>query len=157
MSGDEIHLDTNKGIAQLVFERVEKPVSKTYSGAFSDEFDYRGMGEYSTRYEKDMRKLEQKADEIAGIEKRMYGNVLEIMAIFAAIFSLVNINLCGALAEASAVQVIVLNLVTIGSFAVLAALIMTVLKPKERYILVTPWVVAVLAFAAAIALASCLM
>ena len=153
VSGNEIRLDCGKGIAQMVFEKVDAPVTEAYEGAFSEEFDFRGMGEYSDVYSEDVRKLEEKADEIAGIEKRMYGNVLALMAIFAAIFSLVNVNLSGIMAQTPVTQTIVINLVTVGSFAILAALIMAVVKPKGLSAKVVPWVVALLAFSVAIAVA----
>ena len=35
--------DRARGIAQLVFERVEGEVEHSYNGAFADEFDYRGV------------------------------------------------------------------------------------------------------------------
>ena len=138
VSGNEIRLDCGKGIAQMVFEKVDAPVTEAYEGAFSEEFDFRGMGEYSDVYSEDVRKLEEKADEIAGIEKRMYGNVLALMAIFAAIFSLVNVNLSGIMAQTPVTQTIVINLVTVGSFAILAALIMAVVKPKGLSAKVVP-------------------
>lgn len=39
-----IALDCARGIAQLVFERVDGEVEHPYDGAFTDEFDYRGVG-----------------------------------------------------------------------------------------------------------------
>lgn len=39
-----IALDCSRGIAQLVFERVEGDVERPHDGAFADEFDYRGVG-----------------------------------------------------------------------------------------------------------------
>lgn len=45
MTSDEIRLDTAKGIAALTFERLQAP-ARRHEGAFSDEFDYRGMGQY---------------------------------------------------------------------------------------------------------------
>lgn len=38
-----IALDCSRGIAQLVFERVEGEVEHPYNGAFADEFVYRGV------------------------------------------------------------------------------------------------------------------
>lgn len=154
VSSDVIELAAGAGIAQLVFERVERPVSAPYDGAFSDEFDYRGMGDYESAYGGEMRRIEKKAREIEGVEKRMYGNVLALMSVVAAIFSLVNVNICGAMASASAAQVIVMSLATIGSFSLLVALIMVVVRPKGRYALVAPWALAVVAFAAAVVVAA---
>ena len=44
VSQGAIALDCVCGIAQLVFERVEGEVEHPYNGAFTDEFDYRGVG-----------------------------------------------------------------------------------------------------------------
>lgn len=44
VSQGAIALDCARGIAQLVFERVEGEVEHPYNGAFTDEFDYRGVG-----------------------------------------------------------------------------------------------------------------
>lgn len=153
VSGSIINLETSKGLAQITFERLEKAASTPYAGAYTDEFDFRGLGDYANSYEKDIERLEKKADEVAGIEKRMYGNVLALMTVFAAIFSLVNVNLSGAMSGASANMIIILNLATIGSFSLLAALIIAVVRPKERFAKIAPWVVALAAFGAAVALA----
>lgn len=40
---DTIVLDCARGIARLVFERVEGEVEHSYNGVFADEFDYRGV------------------------------------------------------------------------------------------------------------------
>lgn len=67
VSGSIIQLSTSKGIAQVTFERLEQPATSPYAGAFSDEFDYRGLADYSSAYEKDMQRLEEKADEVVRI------------------------------------------------------------------------------------------
>ena len=59
----------------------------------------------------------------------MYANVLALMAIFAAIFTLVNVNVVAAGKCLS--QVLVLNLTTVGSFGALVALITAVVKPRN--------------------------
>lgn len=59
VSGDVIVLDTKKGIAQLVFERLDQPTDAPYGGAFSDEGAFRGLGDYESRYEHDLKKVEE--------------------------------------------------------------------------------------------------
>lgn len=96
--------------------------------------------------------IDKKTDEVRDIEKHMYANVLALMAIFAATtFTLVNVNVVAAGKCLS--QVLVLNLTTVGSFGALVALITAVVKPKERWARITPWIVAVAAFAVAILMA----
>lgn len=82
--------------------------------------------------------IDKKTDEVRDIEKHMYANVLALMAIFAAIFTLVNVNVVAA--GKCLPQALVLNLTT-------------VVKPKERWARITPWIVAVAAFAVAILVA----
>lgn len=151
MSSDQITLSTSDGIAQLVFETVEGDVEHPYEGSFSDELDYRGLGGYKDIYANEIEMIDKKTDEVRDIEKHMYANVLALMAIFAAIFTLVNVNVVAAGKCLS--QVLVLNLTTVGSFGALVALITAVVKPKERWARITPWIVAVAAFAVAILIA----
>ena len=109
------------------------------------------MGDYRNIYQSEVRKIESKADEVLGIEKRMYANVLALMAIFAAIFTLVNVNIQAL--SASSPLILTVNFATVGSFAFLVGLIALVVKPRERVWYVVPFVVGVLAFAAAIVFA----
>lgn len=55
VSAGEIMLDAPHGIAQVSFERVEKPVVGSYAGAFQDEMEFRGMGDYTHVYEEQMK------------------------------------------------------------------------------------------------------
>ncbi len=153
VSADEIVLDTAKGIAQITFEDVGGVVEHPYHGAFSDEFDYRGLGGYSDIYASDIKKLEKKEDEVKGIEKRMYGNVLALMAIFAAIFSLVNINVQLLAANEAAMLIVVVDLATMGSFAFLAGIIVLVLKSERKSVCFALWALAALAIAISVAIA----
>lgn len=70
-------------------------VAHPYHGAFSDELNFNGLADYSDVYAGELKKVEDKKKEIANIESRIYGNVLALFAIFAAIFTLVNVNAGG--------------------------------------------------------------
>lgn len=129
ISSARIQLRADGDIAQLVFERVERPVEQPYQGAFADEMSFSGMGSYGDAYEAEMQVVEQKVEEARQIERRMYANVMAIMAVFAAIFTLVNVNM--AVAAAGLESVLVMNLATIGSFAVLIGLIAQVSRPDK--------------------------
>ena len=50
------------------------------------------MGRYEDVYREEIERVESTADEIKSVEKRMYGNVMAIMAILAGIFTLVSVN-----------------------------------------------------------------
>ena len=113
ISSDVINLDTSKGLAQVAFERVDG-VRLPYEGAFSGEFNFRGLGDYSDIYKNEIEKLERAKDEIKSLEHRLYANMLTLMAIFAAIFTLVNIN-ANAMSVGSA-GMVVINLMVLGGF-----------------------------------------
>lgn len=131
VSGDVIALHVGAGLAQLVFERVEQPVLAPYKGSFSDEMDFSGMGTYTDVYGAEMHAVEKKVDEVKDIERRMYANVMAIMAVFAAIFTLVNVNM--AVASAGLESVLAMNLATVGSFSVLVGLIVRISKQEKSH------------------------
>lgn len=150
ISAGEISLSAVDGLAQVSFERVDKPVEKTYDGTFQAEMDYSGMGKYTGAYEAQMRGIEKKADEVKGVERRMYANVIAIMAIIAGIFTLVNVNVQAIGGDLS--SVLVANLSTVGSFAALVALIAPLAWKRDKTAIM-PLCVAAVCFAAAIACA----
>lgn len=120
VSANRITLDKSKGIAQVMFELVDG-VTKPYSGAFSDEFSYKGLGEYSNVYEGEIEELSKQADELKTTEKRVYSNTLALMAVFAAIFTLVNVN--AGFANMGVVGAASANLMVLGGFSTLAGII----------------------------------
>lgn len=120
ISSDLISLDTDKGIAQVIFEQVDD-VERPYDGAFSGEFSFKGLADYTDIYKSEIEKIDQKKDELKSMEHRLYANILALMAIFAAIFTLVNIN-AGALGSGS-VGIVTVNLIVLGGFMSLAGVI----------------------------------
>lgn len=153
ISSNELTLGLAHGIAQLTFEDVEGVVEKPYEGAFSDEFEFKGLASYKDVYSGEIRQIEKQKDEIAGIEKRMYANVLALMAIFAAIFSLVNINMQTLAANSAPAMVVVVNLATVGSFAFLAGIIAFIVRQGKKSAWISLWVIAAILVIAAIAVA----
>ena len=93
VSANIIEFDTSLGIARIIFEPIEGTVERPYNGTFDKEFIFRGMVDYNDIYKRAIRKIDTKTTEILGIEKRMHANVPTLLVIFAAIFSLVNINI----------------------------------------------------------------
>lgn len=152
VSGKAIRLNDSRGIAQVAFEEVASPVSKPYDGAFQNEVEFSGLGDYKDVFEDEVSSIESKVDEVKGIERRMYANVLAIMAILAGVFTLVNVNVTAA--GGGAVRMITMNLATVGSFAALVSLIAAVVGGDRKRVLV-PVGVAAVCFAVAIVLASC--
>ena len=133
VSKSKIGLDTKDGLASVLFERLSGPVEKPYNKTFQEEFDFRGMGDYESKFRGAMEDLEDKADEIRHIEKSMYGNVINLMVIFIGIFSLININIQMAISDIVDVpKFLVFNLTTVGSVSFLAALIDEAVGKSEQ-------------------------
>lgn len=53
VSARAIRLTTNRGIAQVEFEKVSSPVTEAYDGAFQGELEFSGMGDYKDVYEEE--------------------------------------------------------------------------------------------------------
>lgn len=131
-----------------MFEKLETEAEHPYDGTFQEEFNFSGMGAYSSVLSDEMSDIEKKITDIKDIEKNIYGNVLSIMAIFVAIFSIININLQNASMDMK--SLISLDLTTAGAVGFLIAVINTVLPGgKNKWLL---WIASVIAFAAAIIL-----
>lgn len=77
----------------IIFEQLSGSAAHPYNGTFKDEIEtYTGLSGYKRSYEKQIRQLEEKADDIKGIAKSIYANVLAILAVFLAIFSLISMK-----------------------------------------------------------------
>lgn len=153
ISGNEIWLDKGHDIAQLIFDRLAVVPDVPYEGAYTDEFEYRGVGSYSDVYGSETRKIQREAEKVENMEQRIYGNVVAIMGVFVAVFSLINVDLSWAKAQASISSLIILNLSIIGGMSAFAGLLSTILG--SRGIKAAPWVIAAVSFLAAIALLFC--
>lgn len=55
VSGNRIELDSDERYATIMFDRLSAVPDKPYTGAFSDEFQYKGLGDYKNAYKKQIR------------------------------------------------------------------------------------------------------
>lgn len=99
ISADEITLKVGMHIAQIYFEELKEQPEKTYAeqknASFQNEDEYRHFGKYEEEYRKNIKSFEKMQDIKENIESashRIYGNVLTLMGIIVAIFSLISIN-----------------------------------------------------------------
>ena len=134
VSKDVIQFSKDERYAAIYFVKVDGAVEKPYEGAFSNELNFSGMAEYRGDYEKAMRKIESKKDELKDMEKNIYANVLVLLPIFVALFSLININV-GLAREGTetdtAFRMLVFNLGTVGSIAMLISFAQTMIKSRS--------------------------
>ena len=153
VSGNSILLDKSKGIAQVAFQRVDGPVAHPYAGAFSDELNFNGLAGYSDVYAEELKKVEHKKDEVVNIESRIYGNALALFAIFAAIFTLVNVNAAGLSSDITTARFVALDLLIIGGFLIFAYAIEAFLVKDEAKKSCTPLALGICSIVVAVILA----
>lgn len=131
VSHQEILIKKGDGLAQIMFYKLPESVEHPYSGAFADEFNYTGMGSYTSPF--DASQIAEKVDSVKTIEKSIYGNVLSIMAVFVAAFTLININVSAFMGSVDLRKLLLLDFVTVGCIAFLLSSINTML-PMGRHI-----------------------
>ena len=59
---------------------------------FAEEIDFKGMSTYSKEYKKHIKKIEKIKQNLDEKETQIYANVLTLMGIISAVFSLITIN-----------------------------------------------------------------
>ena len=88
----------NKGmkVAQIYFEKLtgepDVPYSRQQEASFQNEYKYRGFGNYEVEYKNNIKSFEKVKEDIENVSHRIYGNVLTLMGILVAIFSMITIN-----------------------------------------------------------------
>ena len=119
-----LQLNKNAEFASILFERLEGAPEMPYSGAFQKELDFRNLGSYQKAYKAELSEVEEKTQNLHHIERNIYGNVITLMTVFIALFSLINVNIDLAYAETIEVtRLLVFNLTTIGSIAFLVSVV----------------------------------
>ncbi len=96
ISNSEIQLRNGKKIAQIMFSRLSKvpdvPYSQNENASFNEENEYIGFGRYEREYKKEIKKIQKMSDDLESKIQSVYSNVLVLMGIIAAIFSMITIN-----------------------------------------------------------------
>ena len=147
VSADSIELDKGEKYATILFDTLSSVPDKPYEGAFSDEFRYKGLGDYRDVYKRQIREIEKKTEDLKSMEHSIYGNVLVILTVFVALFSFLTTNISLAANSAGIEQYFIFNSLLLGCISFLVALMGTIVKPKKRTW--TYWIPAVLCFAVA--------
>ena len=151
ISADALALKADESYAMLMFEQLEHSPDKKYGGAFEKEFSFTGLGNYASAYADQIKSLDGKIKDLKSMEKSIYGNVLSILSIFVAIFTIVNINITFASSSESGVTFLAFNLATLGAIAFLS-LFMTTLLKRENKISNWLWLIPAVCFAAVAAI-----
>ena len=137
LSSSSIQLKTDHSYASIMFEQLDSTPNKTYDGTYQREFDYSYLGDYSSEYSKEISAVEKKLDNFKNIEKSIYANVITILTVFIAIFSIINVNIDFAqVGNSKWSNILLFNLCTVGSISLLADFILHHLSPdtfKQRF------------------------
>ncbi len=80
-------------IAQIFFEQLTQEPERPYSGTFQREMKYVGLGNYEKEYSRERKDAADKRQrQLEERETGIYTNVLTLMGVFVAIFSVISIN-----------------------------------------------------------------
>lgn len=148
VSGNGIRLSANDKYAMISFEKLTSEPDTPYAGAFSDEFDFTGMGEYQNIYSEQIQEIERKTEDLKSMERTIYANVLVIITVFVALFSFITTNFSLISASASIKQFLVYNFVLLGCISFLVALLngLACIAKSGKHI----WVASIISFLVAI-------
>ena len=100
ISDKAITISKNEEIAQIMFEKLsdipDEPYNRQTGASFNEEYEYRGFGKYEGEYSNQIRDLDdtisQAKEDINSASHRIYANVLTLMGVIVAVFSLITIN-----------------------------------------------------------------
>ena len=147
ISSNAIALSAGEGYATLNFEQLKNKPKKPYNGAFQEEFSFHGLGSYKTEYAEQIKSINGKIKTLESLEKTVYGNVITILTIFVAIFTILNVNISLTEAASSAMSYIIFNLSTVGAVSALALLLESLIDKSSR-ISKWLWLIPVVSFGA---------
>lgn len=150
LSDAVLSLYQGESYAMLMFEQLSAAPDHPYSGAFQGEMSFSGLATYESSYRDQIASIDQKISTVKDLEKNVYSNVITLLSIFIAIFTILNVNIDLAASQAGARQFLAFNLMTVGAVAFLIALIQEILHRKQpsRFI----WLLVLFCFLALLAL-----
>lgn len=117
LTGNAIQLNKGFKIAQIFFEELKdvpnKPYNKPPAASFNEEDDYKGYGNYSSLYNSLIKGMEKSKSELDNMKSTIYANVLTLMGIMVAIFSLVSVNFSNAITNSISLKQLALVNITL--------------------------------------------
>lgn len=158
ISSNAIVLSHGNSIAQIIFEELKERPDITYAqqrgASFNDEVEYRGLGAYKNVYEDQVRKIDKAHQDLEGLTEKIYANVLTLMGILVAIFSLITIDYQAAVNFKSVRELIAVNLSLALCISVLMGCIMVFInKAKNKKFLAAYIIILILLVVGTVCLA----
>ena len=138
LSDKVISLKAGMTIAQVIFEQLcdtpEVTYDKQQGASFQFEKEYRGLGNYKKEYSKQMKDAYDKANhDLEDLSQKIYGNVLTLMGVLVAVFSIITVNADLLKNMVSDYKMIVVVNVTVAiSVSIMMGIILIFLNVKKR-------------------------
>ena len=96
ISNNTFTLKKDFKIAQIMFEQLNSVPEQTYdkqtNASYTDESDYKGLGNYKSEYSKLIKGYETAKEDLEALKEKIYGNVMTLMGILVAIFSFITVD-----------------------------------------------------------------
>lgn len=132
LSNAELSLEKGKKYAMLLFDQLLQPPEHPYTGAFVDEFSFKGLADYRSEYTSQIKSIDGKLKNLQDVEKNIYANVIAILAVFVAVFTLLNVNIDLVGRAASGLLFLQFNLAVLGSISFLCVLLVFLLRKEAK-------------------------
>ena len=140
VSSVAITIKKDTSVCSLMVYRLDGETTKPYIGVYSEEFDYRGVGDFHAIDVPEVGKLEKKLQALEKLEHRLYGNVMMMLTVFVAIFSLVNLNTSTLRTGYTPNEILTFNFTFLSIISALVLLIAEVLGSLKdrRFLFLVP-------------------
>lgn len=136
-----VTISRGDSVCSLMIYRLSEPSAKPYGGVYADEFDYRGVGNAHAVKIPTAGVVEEKLKALEKMESRLYGNVMMMLTVFVAIFSLVNLNMSTLRDNYNLVDVLTFNAMFLGVISTLVLLVAEILgelQGRKRRLFLIP-------------------
>ncbi len=136
LSPRNIILYKGQGIAQMMFYQLatqpDVPYSKEKNRAYDKEKGYRGVqGEWYTDWLRQIERYDQKRIDLENMESKIYGNIITIMGVFVAIFSMLLYSFNAASSKTNTAQIITVDSSLALLILVLSGILLLVINQKR--------------------------
>lgn len=153
LSSNCITIKRDDKIAQIFFEELNGVPNQLYgetNDAFADEIDFKGLSSYKSEYKKHIKKIEKVKENIEEKETQIYANVLTLMGIIAAVFSLVTINFeAFSNATIDLKFILLMNLSLVFSISVFFGLLYIITRKHKGWVFCLIYIIILLLIASA--------
>lgn len=122
ISDKTIELKSGAKYVMLTFEQLDRAPENPYSGTFQNEESFKNLAGYNMQYSEQMKQFEKKQKNLEALERSIYGNVVMILTIFIAIFSIINVNVSLAASGSDKMLFLMMNASVLGAVSLLAVL-----------------------------------